>query len=280
MEICDLQLYTIPENADPYDLDIKIGEFDPQGHTYDKTRVRHYHIQNIKSALHSVAKLASSLGPDGYPDTFEYEFDKDKNFNIKYQLGNNVADIGLAATYPGVIRSLELERGMEDLFNVNYASATEEKTYKHANGDEETVFKKWASSYAAPESMERFGAQCQFNDYENVHGFPDLDNAAGSDLNVFDEVQNIPEIKVDSNFYTLANVGLGDAIVVNVLNDRLFEFVNGTYRIYSLECSITAESVENITATLVPPDTVGLQLISFPQGYKYMQNDIKRLKLR
>lgn len=280
MEISDLQLYTKPEQGDPYDLDISIGEFDPMGHKYDSSRVRHYHLQNVKDALHNVAKLSSALGPDGLPDTFEYEFDANKKFNIKYKLGLPVADPYMAATYPGIIKRLDLERGLEDVFNVNYASSEEEKTYKNKDGEEETVVKKWAGSYSGPFSMHRFGAQCQFNDYESVHSYDDLDNVAGSDLQVYDEVQNIPEVEVDSNQYNLGNIALGDAIIVTVLNDGLFEFVNGTYRIYSLECSINRESVEHLRLTLVPPNLAGLQLISFPKQYKYLTNDVKRLMTR
>lgn len=280
MEISDLQLYTKPENGDPYDLDIKIGKFEAMGHRFDNTRVRHFHIQNIKDGLNNIAKLSNALGYDGLPDTFEYEFDENKNFNIYYKQGLPVAEPHMSAIYPGVVKSLTLERGLEDIFNVNYASSEEQKTYKNSQGEEEMVIKKWTGSYSSPASMHRFGAQCQFNDYEAVHSFEDLDEAAGSDLQVFDEIQNIPEIQVDSNLYNLGNVALGDAITVTVLNDGLFEFVNGTYRIYSLESSINKESVETLSLTLVPPDLAGLQIISFPRQYKYLQNDVKRLMTR
>lgn len=280
MEISDLQLYTKPEQGDPYDLDISIGEFDAMGHKYDTGRVRHYHIQNIKDALHNVAKLANAIGPDGLPDTFEYEFDKNKKFNIKYKMGLPVADPYMAATYPGIIKSLNLERGLEDVFNVNYASAEEQKTYKNKEDEEETVVKKWAAAYSSAASMDRFGAQCQFNDYESVHSYDDLDGVASSDMQIYDEVQNVPEVEVDSNQYNLGNVALGDALIVTVLNDSMFEFINGTYRVYSVECSINRESVEHLKLTLVPPDLAGLQLISFPKQYKYLQNDVKRLMTR
>lgn len=280
IEISDLQLYTKPEKGDPYDLSITLGMFEALGHRYDNTRVRHYHVQKIKDALHNVAKLSSSEGYDGLPDTFEYEFDSNKKFNIYYKQGLPAADPDLAATYPGVIRSLTLERGIEDVFNVNYASSEEEKTYKNSEGDEETVTKKWTSSYSSPYSMERFGAQCQFNDYESVHSYDDLDAIAGSDLQIFDEVQNVPEVQVDSNIWNLGNCHLGDGMIVKILQDNLFEFVNGTYRIYSINCNINKESVETITLTLVPPDIAGLQLISFPRAYKYLQNDVKRLLTR
>lgn len=280
MEISDLNLYTKPKQGDAYDLDITIGAFEAMGHQYDNTRVRHYHTQKIKDALYNVAKLSNAEGNDGLPDTFEYEFDANKKFNIYYKQGLPAADPDLSATYPGVIKSLSVERGIEDVFNVNYASSEEEKTYKNSAGEEETITKKWASLYSSPSSMARFGAQCQFNDYESVHSYTDLEEVAGSDLQVFDEVQNIPEVQVDSNVWNLGNCHLGDGMMVKILQDSLFEFVNGTYRIYSIDCSVDQLNVETITLTLTPPDIAGLQMISFPKAYKYLQNDVKRLLTR
>ena len=100
---------------------------------------------------------------------------------------------------------------------------------------------------------------------------------AYSDLNVFDEIQNIPEIEVDSNIYNPGNVYLGDTIMVNVLSDQLFEFINGSYRVYKYVLSVSQDSVENMRLTLLPPDMQSMQLISFPMQYKYIKNDVKRL---
>lgn len=277
VDISDLNLYTEPEQGDPYDLDITIGTIDAQGHRFDGSRVRHYHRQNIKDALYNVAKLVNAEGLDGDPDNFEYEFNENKVFNIYYRQGQPVADPAFAAIYPGIIKSLTLERGLEEICNIAYASAEEQKTYKNKAGEEQTVTKKWTGAYASGGSMQRFGAMADFKDYESVHSYDDLDIVGGSDLNIFDEVQDIPEIEIDSNIYNLGNIHLGDAVTVKVLADPVFEFVNGTYRVYSINANITKDSVEKIKITLVPPDVAALQLISFPKQYKYLKNDIKRL---
>lgn len=277
IDISDLSLYTEPEQGDPYDLDISLGTIDAQGHQFDNSRIRHYHRQNIKDALYNVAKLVNAEGLDGDPDNFEYEFDENKVFNIYYRQGQPVADPAFAATYPGIIKSLTLERGLEEICNIEYASAEETKTYKNKAGEEQTVTKKWAGAYASGGSMQRFGAMVDFKDYESVHSYSDLDIVGGSDLNIFDEVQNIPEIEVDSNIYNLGNIHLGDAVVVKVLADPVFEFANGVYRIYSIDASVTIDSVEKVRITLVPVDMASLQIISFPKQYKYLMNDMKRL---
>lgn len=282
MDISDLALYTEPEQGDAYDLDIHIGFVNNNDHKWDKYRIRHYHRQNIKDALYNIAKLSSSMGTNlttgaEEPDTFEYEFDENKQFNIYYQQGALVADPAFAAEYPGIIKSLTLERGLEDICNLSYASAEEQKSYKDKDGNEQFYVKKWASAYSSAGSMDRFGAQVDFKSFEGVQSYDDLDLVAGSDLQIFDEVQNIPEIEVDSNIYNMGNVHLGDAVIVNVLTDEIFKFVNGTYRIYSLACSISKDSVESVKITLVSPTAAALQLISFPKQYKYLRNDIKRL---
>lgn len=284
IDISDLDLYQTPEQGDAYDLDISIGEFEPLTHVFDNTRIRHYHLQNIKDALYNIAKLSNSDGINSEtgewePDTFEYEFDENKKFNIYYQQGALIADPAFAAEYPGVIKSLTLERGLEDICNLSFASSEEEKTYEDAAGNEYTNYHKWASAYSSGGSMDRFGTQAEFKAFDAVHSYADLDAVAGSDLNIFDEVQNIPQVEIDSNIYNMGNVHLGDAVIVNVLTDEVFRFVNGTYRIYSITCKISKDSVERISLTLVPPTQAGLQLISFPKQYKMILNDIKRLRV-
>lgn len=277
VEISDLNLYTEPEQGDAYDLDITVGSIDTQGHRFDNSRVRHYHRQNIKDALYNVAKLVNAEGLDGSPDNFEYEFDEHKSFNIYYRQGKTEADPAFAAIYPGIIKTLTLERGLEELANLEYATAEEEKTFKDSEGNEQILTKRWTSAYSSGGSMNRFGAQVEFKDYESVHSYADLDTVGGSDLNIYDMVHDIPEIEVDSNIYNLGNVHLGDAVTVKVLADPIFQFVNGTYRVYQIKAYISKDAVETIKLTLVPIDIAGLQLISFPKQYKYLKNDVRRL---
>ena len=282
IDFSDLQLYIKPTNGDAYDLDIdENGVLDTQGHVFDNQRVRHYHRQNIKDALYNIAKLSNSMGTDSggnaEPDTFEYEFDENKKFNIYYKQGLNIADPAFSATYPGIIKSLSIERGLEDISNINYAEAQEQKTIKDKEGNEQTITKNWNSAYSSGGSMARFGAMADFKSFEAVHSYSDLNEVGGSELNIFDEVVDVPEIEVDSNIYNMGNVFLGDTIIVNVLSDPLFSFINGTYRVYSFEADISQDSVEKMRLTLLPPDRAAMQLISFPVDYKYIKNDLKRL---
>lgn len=277
LEISDLQLYTKPKNHDAYDLDIKLGKIYNQGHKFDTSRVQHYHRQNIKTALYNVAKYVNFKNDKGEPDTFEYEFDENKVFNIYYKQGKSIADPAFAATYPGIIKNLEIERGLEDICNLSYAEGNESRSYKDASGADTQYTKKWISPYSSPISTNRYGVMTEFNAYDAIHSYSDLDDVAYSNLNVFDEIQSIPEVEVDSNIYNAGNVYLGDAVIVNVLADPLFEYINGTYRVYKYSLDISRDSVETMRLTLIPPDIQALQLISFPVQYKYLQNDVKRL---
>lgn len=289
MDVSDLNLYSKPEQGDAYDLDISIGNIVPLTHEWGTGRIRHYHRDNIKDALYDLAKLSSTKGKNtetglDEPDTFEYEFDEHKHFNIYYQQGALIADPAFAAEYPGIIKSLTLERGLEDICNLSYASAEENETYngvtnKYTADDYQQDTKKWTSAYSSGGSMQRFGVQADFKDFDGVNSYSDLDEKASSDLQIFDEVQDVLDIEVDSNIYNMGNLHLGDAVIVNVLTDEIFKFVNGTYRVYSLECNISQDSVETVKLTLTPADEVALQLISFPKQYKMLRNDIKRLKI-
>lgn len=289
IDISDLNLYSKPEQGDAYDLDISLGRIEPLSHQWSGNHVRHYHRQNIKDAIYDIAKLSSIDGTDTVtgatePDTFEYEFDENKRFNIYYHQGALVADPAFAAEYPGNIKSLTLERGLEDICNLLYASAEEEQAYngvtnKYTQDDYVSLTKKWTSAYSSGGSMQRFGAQVDFKDFDGVSSYSGLDNAAEADLQIFDEIQNTVEVEVDSNIYNMGNIHLGDAVIVNVLTDEIFKFVNGTYRVYSLDCNISKDSVETVKLTLAPVDQTSLQIISFPKQYKMLCNDIKRLKI-
>ncbi len=172
---------------------------------------------------------------------------------------------------------MTIERGLEDISNLNYAEATEEKTIKDKDGNEQTEKKIWASAYGSGGSMSRFGVMTDFKNFEAVHSYADLNDVGGSELNIFDEVVDVPKIQVDSNIYNMGNVFLGDTVVVNVLSDPLFSFINGSYRVYKFETDISIDSVETMKLTLTPPDKAALQIISFPKDYKYLKNDLKRL---
>lgn len=290
IDLSDLNLYTKSQQGDAYDLDISIGSLIPLTHRWSTGHIRHYHRQKIKDAIEDIAKLTSIDGTNTATgakesDTFEFEFDENKRFNIYYRQGTLIADPAFTAEYPGNIKSLTLERGLEDINNLLYASAEEQQTYKgvtnkYTADEATTTTKKWTSAYSSSGSMQRFGAQVDFKDFSGVSSYAALGSSAESDLQIFDEIQNTVDVEVDSNIYNMGNIHLGDAVIVSVLTDRIFRFVNGTYRVYSIECNISKDSVETVKLTLIPIDKAELQIISFPKQYKSLCNDIKRLKVK
>lgn len=272
IDISDFELYTKPVDNDIYDLNITNGVIDAGEHKYRTDRIRHYHSELAKDILYDIANLTTDNG-----DTFEYEFDENKKFNIYYLQGSNIADPAMTAEYPGNVKSMKIERGLEDIYNLNYAKAQEQKTIKNADGNETTTTRVWTGAYSSPSSLSRFGVMAAKNSYDSINSYNSLDTAATSDLSVFDEVQNVPEIEVDSNIYNAGNVFLGDTLIVNVLTDSMFQFINGTYRVYKYQVNVSQDAVETMSLTLLPPGIAALQLISFPTAYKNLSNDVRRL---
>lgn len=278
IQITEIQLYRTYQNENYYDLGIKIGNFDNGGHNYQKDRVRHFHKRKAKECLYSLANLVE--------DNFEYQFDENKNFNIWFYHGRDWADPVFVATYPGDIQSLSIERDISEIENVIYGRAEETikytKAIKEANGkitkDSKEYTKVWSYSSKNVDSMKKYGAMQNIKSYDNVNELKDIVEKTKADLKIFSDINVVPSIEVDANIYNPSNLDLGDAVGVKVLNDGLFKYINGTYRVYSYNLNVSIDSVEKMGFDLIAPNLPHLQIISFPQQYKNMLNDINRLK--
>lgn len=283
--IGELQLYRTPEDGDVYDLDIKQGIIDPsyidehgEPHQYvfDNTRVRHYHQQNIKDAIFNLTKLEA--------DQFEFEFTEDKKFNCyKYQ-GNPVTDPAMIATYPGIIQSLSVDRDISSITNTNYSHADEtlklQVVTEEGGTDTKDYTRRWKYAVECIRSSERFGILADTSSYDGVNNRNNIRDKCISDLQAYADIQSVPSISVDSNIYNPDNLHLGDAVGVKVLEDEIFTYINDVYRVYSIDISISKDSVESMSFTLVTPTITTLQIISFPRYLKVMASTLKRLEDR
>ena len=278
ISLTELQLYKIYKNPNYYDLNLKIGIFDNKNYNDQKNRVRHYHRDNAKEILYNLTKLVE--------DNFEYQFDEDKKFNIWFYHGRDWADPVFVATYPGDIQSLSIDRDISEIENVIYGKAEENvkytKTSKDSRGrlvhDQKEYTRLWFNTAKDKDSMEKYGAMANIKSYESVNELKDIVEKTKADLKIYSSINNVPSIEVDSNIYNPGNLDLGDAIGIKVLNDDLFKYINGTYRIYSYELDVSIDSVESMRFELISPNLPQLQIITFPQQYKNLINDINRLK--
>ena len=283
--VSEFQLYRTPVDGDEYDLDIRQGIIDPtyidnhgEQHTYtfDETRVRHYHLQNVKDALYNLTKLES--------DQFEFEFTEDKVFNCYKYRGCPVSDPAMIATYPGIIQDLSVDRDIDNIINTNYAHADETlKLQVQADGggaDTKDYTRRWKYAIKDIKSTSRFGSMSDISSYDGVNSRDNIRDKTISDLKSYADIQNVPSISVDSNIYNPDNLHLGDAVGVKVLEDEIFFYINDVYRVYSLEINVSRDTVESMSVTLVTPTMATLQMISFPKQLKIMASTLKRLEER
>lgn len=283
--VSEFQLYRTPVDGDEYDLDIRQGIIDPtyidnhgEQHTYtfDQTRVRHYHLQNVKDALYNLTKLES--------DQFEFEFTEDKVFNCYKYRGCPVSDPAMIATYPGIIQDLSVDRDIDSIINTNYAHADETlKLQVQADGggtDTKDYTRRWKYAIKDIKSTSRFGSMSDISSYDGVNSRDNIRDKTISDLKSYADIQNVPSISVDSNIYNPDNLHLGDAVGVKVLEDEIFFYINDVYRVYSLEINVSRDTVESMSVTLVTPTMATLQMISFPKQLKIMASTLKRLEER
>ena len=283
--IGEFQIYRLPYDGDEYDLDIKQGIIDPtfiddKGDMYeyefDETRVRHYHQQNVKDALYNLTKLEA--------DQFEFEFTEDKVFNCYKYRGCPVTDPAMIATYPGIIQSLSIDRDIGSIINTNYGHGDEtcKLEYETETGGSETkdFTQRWKYALQDIKSTARFGVLADVHSYDGCNSREDVRDKVIADMQTYADIQNVPTITVDSNIYNPDNLHLGDAVGVKVLEDELFTYINDVYRVYSLDLSVTKDTVESMSFTLVTPTMTTLQMISFPKQLKIMASTLKRLEDR
>lgn len=239
---------------------IEMGEWDSALDSYSNDRVRHFHRQNVKKAIQNLAKLEDQ--------NFEFRVDENKKMNFYKYEGNTSADILL--NYPGVIDNISIKRSIDQVYNVNYGVSEDVSQAGDAQ-----IWCAGASSRPAI-SYYKF-PMVTSNDYENIDVFQDIYGAALSGIQNYDEVQNVPTITLNSNVYNPSNVHIGDAVTLQIDGGDLFDFINGTYRVYAYTLRVSTDSVEEIEITLIEPTAIELHEITFPKYLKLMSNDIKRL---
>ena len=268
IEITDLQIYTKPETGDSYDYFLTTNFEDNS--SWDKDRVRHYHYENIADEMESLTELEN--------DNFEFWWDTERNIDIKDYVGDLINDIGI--TYPGDVQEIELEREIENIFNINIAQADQSITFKDANGDEQSGTYRWVGTYGSYDSINEYGVFHEQKAYDGVDRQEDLDEKAKGDLKIYSYVDDLPEITTDANIYSIDKIDIGKVLTLKVLSDKIFEYVNGEYRVYSWNMNVSTDSVENFSFKLIPIDKRHLQVINFPKMIKTMNNNIRRALIK
>ena len=258
-----------------YNLFLSTGYFDPLFNDkdyYSTDRIRHYHRQNAKEAIYNLSKLQDQ--------NFEYIVDKDGKFIFKVAEGD--LTVNNVATYPGQISEVSIERDANILYNVGYAI----NTHLYDNKDLETpsgqsfIWTDITNGCAIDEeSIEKYKARVQMVQVDTTTR-REIESEAQGAIYASDEVQNVPTLIFDSNIYNPGNIHLGDAFGININIDELFDFINGEYRVYGYDLSLSQDHVESMDITLAIPTILQLQLMTFPVTMKNMINNIKRLQVK
>lgn len=277
VRISDFQFYRPPKEGDKYDLGLKVGYIDPNlldKKLFPKDKMRHYHYQRVKDGIYNLSKLKD--------ENFEYEVDENRNVNFYLSMGN--PNVDKVATYPGELKEISITKDATEIVNIEYGYGQDESSYSFVNSsgikETQTASRKWGSYAEDMNSSNLVGALVENSSFENIQSQEDIDEAAESKLNIFADIQSIPEIKIDSNVYNPSNVKIGDAFGLNVLADRNFSFINGEYRIFSYTLNVSIDSVESMDITLISPNVPQIQVMNFPKTLKNMQNNIIRLLAR
>lgn len=294
LDISEIQIYRLPSEGDNYDLGIRRGVIattDGYGkdYKYQQGRMRHYHRQNVKDALYNLSKLQAD-DEDG--DQFEYVFDENKKLNIYKYYGNPIPDPAASLNYPGEIKNLSVSRSIEDVANLILGVAEEDMSLKDSSKAQKNYTRVWTTVVKDVSSItgsidplsgkggSDLGVLMDIKSYDGVNRQIEIDEKASGDLNSYGDIQEMPTITVDSNIFNPSNLGLGDAISVKVLKDELFSYINDVYRVYSINLSVTKDTVEQMSITLLSPSRFTIQIMSFPERFKLTENTIRRLQLR
>lgn len=294
IDFSELQIYRLPSEGDNYDLGIRrgiISTTDGYGKTYkyQQNRIKHYHRQNVKDALYNLSKLQAD---DRDGDQFEYVFDENKKLNVYKYYGNPIPDPASTLNYPGEIKSLSVERNIENVTNLVLGVAEEEVSLEKSSNDTKNYTRYWTTVVKDISSItgavdplsgkggSDLGVLMDIKSYDGIDEQKELDIKANSDLNSYGDIQEMPSITIDSNIFNPSNLHLGDAIYVQVLKDELFSYINDTYRVYSMNISVTKDAVEQMNITLLTPSRFVIQVMTFPERFKLTENTVRRLQLR
>lgn len=294
IDITEISLYRDFVEGGIYDLGIRPGVIDATDThggkwPYRKDRIRHYHRQRVLDALYNLSKLQADAN-DG--DQFEYLIDENKKFNCYKYYGNPIADPAAMLVYPGQIKTLSIQRDIDEVNNLIVGVADEDVSYKDAEGNERNYTRKWSTVKKDMSSImgavdlltgragSNLGVLMELKSYDGVDEQQDIDDKVIGDLNSFGDIQEVPTLTVDSNVYNPSNIKLGDAVAIKVLDDDLFTYINDVYRVYSLNLSVSPNSVEVMSVELITPSRFTIQLMSFVDKFKLTAETLRRLQVK
>ena len=239
---------------------------------YRNDRIRHYHQKSIREAIYELSILEDQ--------NFEYYVDENKAWHIVETVGKQTNDVILE--YPGHVKTVDIERNGDKVFNVAYGQGEETVPSVDSDGYQTTKRKIWsAGAMNRPSLDELVMPLTSIESYDsNIHSKEDIQLAVNSQLNIFDNVHDVPVLNLDSNYYNPSNLGLGDAVGLRISVESAFDFLSGIYRVYEYTLSVTPDFVENLSITLIEPSRVQLQNITLPKLLKNMEDDIKTIGIQ
>lgn len=293
-DLTELALYRDFIEGGIYDLGIRQGVIDTTDThggkwPYRKDRIRHYHRQRVLDAIYNLSKLQTDE-EDG--DQFEYFIDENKKLNCYKYYGNPIADPAAALVYPGQIKTLSVQRDIEEVSNLIVGTADEDVSYKDAEGNERNYTRKWSAvakdvssitgsiDPLSGKSGSNLGVLMDLKSYDGVDEQKDINAKVIGDLNSFGDIQEVPTLTIDSNVYNPSNIKLGDAVAIKVLDDELFTYINDVYRVYSYSLSVSPNSVEVMSIELITPSRFTIQLMTFVDKFKITADTVRRLQVK
>ena len=177
------------------------------------------------------------------PVTYDFEITPDKVFNTYTRLGSNKPEVELV--YPQNIVSIKVPRSSDTLYNkvIGLGSGIGVERLESVKEDVTSQL-----TYRVQEAKQLFNSvSVQSTLDDNTQGY--LDQSLG--------VLELPEIVVNGSEIDLDTLVVGDSVTVRIDGSTMCDDVNGLYRIYTMDISVSENNQETITLSFYNPGSGG-----------------------
>lgn len=191
--------------------------------------------QDVKSIIMNYTTYA--------PVTYDFEITPDKVFNTYTRLGSDKPEVELV--YPQNIVSIKVPRSSDTLYNkiIGLGSGIGVERLESIKKDATSQL-----TYRVQESKQLFNSvSVQSTLDDNTQGY--LDQSLG--------VLELPEIVVNGSEIDLDTLVVGDSVTVRIDGSTMCDDVDGLYRIYTMDISVSENNQETITLSFYNPNSGG-----------------------
>ena len=191
--------------------------------------------QDVKSIIMNYTTYA--------PVTYDFEITPDKVFNTYTRLGSDKAEVELV--YPQNIVSINVPRSSDTLYNkiIGLGSGIGLERLESIKQDSVSQL-----TYRVQEAKKLFNSvSVQSTLDDNTQGY--LDQSLG--------VLELPSIVVNGSEIDLDTLVVGDSVTVRIDGSTMCDDVNGLYRIYTMDISVSENNQETITLAFYNPGSGG-----------------------